>query len=50
MRGVITNICHRYATSNHPNMDTNNENEEPRALTYQDANSLYLGSVTNSSS
>ena len=38
---VIRNICHRYATSNHPDMDTYNENDEPRTLTYQDANSLY---------
>ena len=41
MHGSISNICHRHATSNHPNMDTYNENEEPRTLTYQDANSLY---------
>ena len=41
MRGNISNICHRYATSSHPNMDTYNKNEEPRPLTYQDANSLY---------
>ena len=41
MRGSISNICHRHATSNHPSMDTYNENEEPRTLTYQDANSLY---------
>ena len=41
MRGGISNICHRYATSHHPNMDTYNENEEPRTLTYQNANSLY---------
>ena len=41
MRGRISNICHRHATSNHPSMDTYNENEEPRMLTYQDANSLY---------
>ena len=40
-RGVISNIYHRHATSNHPNMDTYNENEEPTTLTYQDANSLY---------
>ena len=33
MRGGISNICHRYATANHPSMDTYNENE--------DANSLY---------
>ena len=39
MRGGISNICHRHATSNHPSMDTYNENEVPR--TYQDANSLY---------
>ena len=39
MHGGI--ICHRHATSNHPSMDTYNENEEPRTLTYQDANSLY---------
>ena len=37
----IGNICHQYATSNHPCMDTYNENEEPMTLTYQDANSLY---------
>ena len=42
MRGNISNICHRHATSNHPSMDTYNENEEPRTLTYQDANSLYF--------
>ena len=41
MRGGISNICHRHVTLNHPNMDTYNENEEPRMLTYQDANSLY---------
>ena len=41
MRGVISNISHRYATSNHPSMDLYNENEEPRTLTYQYANSLY---------
>ena len=33
MRGVISNICHQYATSNHPSMDTYIENEEPRTLT-----------------
>ena len=38
MRGNISTICHRHATSNHPSMDTYNENEEPRTLTYQDAN------------
>ena len=41
MRGSISNICHQYATSNHPNMDTYNGNEETRTLTYQDVNSLY---------
>ena len=41
MHGGISNICHRYATSNHLSMDTYKENEEPRTLTYQDANSLY---------
>ena len=41
MSGSINNICHQYATTNHPNMDTYNANEEPRTLTYQDANSLY---------
>ena len=41
MRGSISNIYHRHATSNHPSMDTYNENEEPSMLTYQDANSLY---------
>ena len=41
MRGGISNICHRHATSNHPSMDTYNEKEEPRTLTYQDANWLY---------
>ena len=41
MRGVISNICHRHATSNHPSMDTYNENEEPRTLTYQEAYSRY---------
>ena len=41
MRGGISNIWHRHATSNHPSMDTYNENEEPRTLSYQDANSLY---------
>ena len=41
MRGSINNICHRHATSNHPSMDTYNQNEEPRTLPYQDANSLY---------
>ena len=34
MRGNISNISHRYATSNHPNMDTYNRDEEPRTLTY----------------
>ena len=37
----ISNIFHRHATTNHPSMDTYNENEEPRTLTYQDANLLY---------
>ena len=41
MRGGISNICHRHAISNHPSMDTYHENEEPRTLTNQDANSLY---------
>ena len=41
MRGGISNISHRYATSNHPSMDTYNKNEETRTLTYQDANLLY---------
>ena len=41
MRGGISNISHRYATSNHPSMEAYNENEEHRTLTYQDANSLY---------
>ena len=41
MRGYISNISHRYATPNHPDMDTYNVNEEPRTLTYQDANPLY---------
>ena len=41
MRGCIINICHRNATSNHPNMDTYNENGEPKTLTYQDANMQY---------
>ena len=41
MRGDISNICNRHANSNHPSMDTYNENEESRAFTYQDANSLY---------
>ena len=41
MRGGIRNISHRYATSNHPDMDTYNRDEEPRTLIYQDANSLY---------
>ena len=45
MRGGISNICHRHATSNHPSMDTYNENEEPRTLTYQDANSLYSWAI-----
>ena len=39
-RGSISNIYHRHTTSNHPSMDTYNENEDPRALTYQVANSL----------
>ena len=34
----ISKISHRYATWNHPNMNTYNENEETRTLTYQDAN------------
>ena len=37
----LSNISHRYATSNHPNMATYNENENIRTLTYQDANALY---------
>ena len=41
MCGGINNISHRYATSNHPNMDTYNEKQEIRTLTYQDANALY---------
>ena len=41
LRGSISNISHRYATSNHPSMDAYNENEVPRSLTYQHANSLY---------
>ena len=41
MCGGISNINHHYATSNHPSMDAYNENEEPRTLTDQDANSLY---------
>ena len=35
------NICHWYTNSNHLSMDTYNENEEHRTLTYQDANLLY---------
>ena len=46
MRGGISNICHRHATSNHPSMDTYNENDEPRTLTYQDANSLYYWAMS----
>ena len=38
---VFSNICHRHSTSHHPDIDTYNENEEPRTLTYHDANSLY---------
>ena len=41
MREGISNICHRHATSNHRNMDTYNEIEEARTLSYEDANSLY---------
>ena len=32
MCGGISNISHWYATSNHPNMDTYNGDEEPRTL------------------
>ena len=46
MRGGFSNICHRYATSYNRNMDTYNENEEPRTLTYQDANSLYYWAMS----
>ena len=46
MRGGISNICHRYAPSNHPNMDTY-ENEKPRTLTYQDVNSLYSWAMSH---
>ena len=45
MRGVISNISHWYATSNHPNMDTYNENEETRILMYQDAYPLYSWAI-----
>ena len=41
MRGFISNISHRNATSNHPRM-------EPRTLTFQDA--ILLGNVANASS
>ena len=46
MRGSISNICYRHATSNHPSMNTYNENEEPRTLTYQDVNSLYFWAMS----
>ena len=46
MRGGVGNICHRYATSNHPSMDTYNRNEETRTLTYQHANSLYSCAIS----
>ena len=46
MCGGISNICHWYATSNHPNMDTYNGNEEPRMLTCQNANSLYTWAMS----
>ena len=39
--GGISNIRHRYATSNNPNIDTYDEKEEIRTLTYQEANALY---------
>ena len=39
--GGISNISHRYATSNNPNIDTYHEKEEIRTLTYQEANALY---------
>ena len=38
MRGGISNICHRHATYN--------EKEEPKTLTYQDANSLYAWAMS----
>ena len=46
MPGGIGKITQRYATSNHLNMDTYNKNEEPRTLTYQDANSVYSGAMS----
>ena len=46
MRGGICNISHRYATANHPNMDTYNEKEEVRTLTLQDANALYAWAMS----
>ena len=46
MRGGISNIYLQHATSNHPSMDTYNENEETRTLTYQDANSLYSWAIS----
>ena len=45
--GGISNICCRHDTSSHPSMDTYNENEEPRTLTYQEANSLYSWAMSH---
>ena len=41
IRGGISQISHRYATTNHPSMASFNPKEEMRTLTYQDANALY---------
>ena len=38
---VLVEFCHRHATSKHPIVHMYNDKEEPRTLTYQDANSLY---------
>ena len=38
---VLVKFCHQHATSNHPIVHMYNDKEEPRTLTYQDANSLY---------
>ena len=46
MRGGISNISHRYATANHPNMTTYNSKEKMRTLIYQDANALYAWAMS----
>ena len=48
MRGVISNICHRYATSNHSSMDTYNGDEEPRIrCTHEQCQKCFLLEALN---